>query len=699
MDQPIRTVPGLGDALGDYLEAWTAAGERSGASLDATSDPALTAPDGEAPSASSALAPLIEIATDQDLHAVLAAAGKVRRQLDAAIAAVAAEITSRTDRQEPSERLLRGLGFRSCTELVAHEIAIPMNEAKRYKEVGVAVAPRRSLLGETLPADAEHVAAAVEAGRVGMAAAEEIVQFRRRMRGRVEFNEIAEGERVLVDMAPELSLRDLRRAIAHLEAHLDQDGLEPKIERQVQLRSLRFRTDADGLVHLTGRLDPITAAPIKHAIDNLVTHHLRASRDESQRPGDGPVFRPVIPEPARHTDGERGAGTEARNGNEEPAGADVRENEALGISVDSDGKPLPVSSEERSIDQLAADALAMICAHATGCRSDELPNPSTTVIVRMPLSDLAPAFGRSADAAATSDDDAESYEAREIESMGPIDAHHARKMAASADLIPMVLGTDGEVLDLGRRARHFNRAQRLALIERDGGCAFCGLPPSMTEAHHIRWWTRHGGSTDLANGILLCTTCHHRIHEGWDVDVVPGPGGGTVWFRPPALIDRRRRPRIGGRKRFDPVFRRHHPPTFLTEPTWSAHTGAPPGAVPMGVASEATRPSASRNAPPPSAPSEVVTPRQVRLATSVSGEPPRGSATTPMRQLKPPSTLDADGNPKERQAGDAPGPTLEREKWGSWGPSPSPAPRCDRTRGVPRERHTPDPDSPWVRRA
>ncbi|MGO1544673.1 MAG: DUF222 domain-containing protein [Gulosibacter sp.] len=156
-----------------------------------------------------------------------------------------------------------------------------------------------------------------------------------------------------------------------------------------------------------------------------------------------------------------------------------------------------------------------------------------------------------------------------------IDIATARKLAAAANIIPAVLGTDGAVLDLGRDARHFSRAQRLALVERDGGCAFCGLPPSMTEAHHIRWWKAHDGTTNLDNGILLCTTCHHRVHAGWDIRIVHNPeappgarrSGGTVWFIPPATIDPRQEPRLGGRKRFDITYRKANPPKPIPEHT------------------------------------------------------------------------------------------------------------------------------------
>ena len=85
-------------------------------------------------------------------------------------------------------------------------------------------------------------------------------------------------------------------------------------------------------------------------------------------------------------------------------------------------------------------------------------------------------------------------------------------------------GGESEVLDWGRQRRLFSRPQRLALAEHDGGCAMCGLPPGMTKAHHIKWWHRDTGHTDLNNGVLLCTGCHHRVHDnGWDVRIDETP--------------------------------------------------------------------------------------------------------------------------------------------------------------------------------
>jgi hypothetical protein len=88
----------------------------------------------------------------------------------------------------------------------------------------------------------------------------------------------------------------------------------------------------------------------------------------------------------------------------------------------------------------------------------------------------------------------------------------ARRLACGAGIIPAVLGGPSAVLDLGREARLFTRAQRLALALRDRGCRAegCDRPPSWTEAHHLTQPWAEGGKTDLKDGILLCGH-HHRL--------------------------------------------------------------------------------------------------------------------------------------------------------------------------------------------
>ncbi|MBB1510292.1 HNH endonuclease signature motif containing protein [Tessaracoccus sp. MC1756] len=133
---------------------------------------------------------------------------------------------------------------------------------------------------------------------------------------------------------------------------------------------------------------------------------------------------------------------------------------------------------------------------------------------------------------------------------GGLSAADARHLACDADLIPVVLGTKSQPLDVGRKHRLFPAGIRTALALRDGGCAFpgCTARPASCEAHHIvPWWA--GGTSCLGNAVLLCPH-HHRLVEPdpqqssesqWQVHLDPDTG--RAWFTPPRHVDPARRPR------------------------------------------------------------------------------------------------------------------------------------------------------------
>lgn len=132
-----------------------------------------------------------------------------------------------------------------------------------------------------------------------------------------------------------------------------------------------------------------------------------------------------------------------------------------------------------------------------------------------------------------------------------VSAGEARRLSCDAQLIPVVLGGESEVLDVGRAHRFFPKPLRTALEQRDQGCAFpgCDAPPAACEAHHNRpWWA--GGTTCVANGVLLCPY-HHRLVEPdptksaevqWRILIDPTTG--MPWFTPPRQIDPERVSRL-----------------------------------------------------------------------------------------------------------------------------------------------------------
>lgn len=142
--------------------------------------------------------------------------------------------------------------------------------------------------------------------------------------------------------------------------------------------------------------------------------------------------------------------------------------------------------------------------------------------------------------------------AHEVGSGQQLTAGQLRQLACDADFLPIVLGGDSQILDVGEDRRLVTPAIRAALTVRDRGCIFpgCDKPPVDCEAHHIQPW-QTGGPTSQDNLVLLCKH-HHRTVEPakdpatairqWKVELHPDTGIPQVI--PPAQVDPQQRPRI-----------------------------------------------------------------------------------------------------------------------------------------------------------
>lgn len=412
---------------------------------------------------------------DAELLALTDALGRLIRDGQAALARAAAEVADRSPSELGKDGLAKQQGFLNPAHLVAAATGGRVAGAAQLIAVGVATSDRQALTGEPLPPTNPHVAAALASGAISIDAAGAITSMLSRVEPRANAADADRMEQTLAAKAAELPFDLLLRVIREAEARLDQDGIAPREEELRADRMLSLRQDGHGMVHGRFTLDPETAAPVKAAIEAIVTHEIRAAR-----------------------------------------------------SGDDDGS---VVADSRTIPQMQADALAMIARHVLGC--SRVPSaPAMSLVVRTELAALTEGLGFG-----------------QIDGIDhPVSAGTIRKMAASSGIIPTVLGTESLPLDLGRTARLFSPAQRIALAERDGGCACCGLGVAYAEAHHIQWWKRDTGPTDLSNGVMLCPPCHTRVHEdGWIIRV---DRGGDVWFVPPPHVDSARTPRLGGKARF-----------------------------------------------------------------------------------------------------------------------------------------------------
>ena len=163
--------------------------------------------------------------------------------------------------------------------------------------------------------------------------------------------------------------------------------------------------------------------------------------------------------------------------------------------------------DHRPAGQRRVEALTEVCRRSSAVDADERGGAdgaaasSAAVHVVIPLADLQARTGSGEVIGSTATGTVLSPEV-------------LRRISCEADLIPHVLGTKGEDLDLGRVVRLFTRAQRRRLWRRDRGCTYpgCGAPAAWTRAHHVVHWA-DGGLSDIDNAALLCQRHHSFVHS------------------------------------------------------------------------------------------------------------------------------------------------------------------------------------------
>jgi hypothetical protein len=105
-----------------------------------------------------------------------------------------------------------------------------------------------------------------------------------------------------------------------------------------------------------------------------------------------------------------------------------------------------------------------------------------------------------------------------LDGHGPVGTATARQICCDAQLRVVVIDEDGQPLKVGRRHYRPNDAQRAAVIARDRTRVGCGAPAALSQRHHVAYWDRDRGSTDVDNLCLLRASCHTNVHHcGWTV--------------------------------------------------------------------------------------------------------------------------------------------------------------------------------------
>ncbi|MFM6848628.1 MAG: DUF222 domain-containing protein [Terrabacter sp.] len=313
------------------------------------------------------------------------------------------------------------------------------------------------------------LAARVRDGVVSVDKAAIIVRFRDDV---VTFADREQVERVvdaMIEAAPQLGARELRRLAAHGRASLrPPEQVEDDARRLRAARSLTKIGRCAGMTEYLWRLDPEGSAVLDAAVDALARP--RPDLDWSGWPSEQREGRPDV----------------------ERRVAD----------------PRPPATRR-------ADAALELIQRAVAAPQGVTRTPRTKLVVTISMEAL---LDRLRGAGVADNDEV-------------LSASTVRRVACEAEILPTVLGGPSQVLDIGRTDRYFTPAQRLAMALRDHGCSYpgCSVPPQWCDAHHVVHWL-HGGATDLCNGALLCGRHHTIVHQlGLAATVLPDE---VIWHLP-----------------------------------------------------------------------------------------------------------------------------------------------------------------------
>ncbi|WP_327640904.1 DUF222 domain-containing protein [Kribbella sp. NBC_00482] len=352
------------------------------------------------------------------------------------------------------------------------------------------------------------------------AQAEAIVTALEKVPTTVPVADLEFAEEELVRLARHLAPADLRKAAEQSRDILDTDGPEPEEDKAAARETLTLKT-ADRGVKFNGYLANENAELLRTLIFTGARPHKtidgeRDPRSREKRQADALTTTltlaataldagtpsPTIPRPTTPSS---------------PPATDTPETGSTEAGPTAAGPTAETTTDARRGSDVGGDGGAV-----AGSGRDVVPGfgAKANITVTIDLQDLK---SMTADAIGQT-----------VYSNG-LSAATIRRLACDAKVIPIVLGSNSEPLDVGRCERLVTRAMRRALNTRDRGCVVCGAPPIMCDAHHLISWI-DGGDTKISNLVLLCR-CHHTdLHNGhWTITITNGEVhvARPAWADPP----------------------------------------------------------------------------------------------------------------------------------------------------------------------
>lgn len=429
---------------------------------------------------------------------------RISRAVSFAQAAVAVEVQERNLAADPERHFefeapaTERSQFRNTPEFLRARFQISKSEAQRRLLRGQRLLPQRTLTGNHVAAEYTELARGAVDCSIDTEGLQLAIRALDEAKSRTSTAVLGQMESNLLHAAAQHDPDFLRPIIQRWNTIIDQDGAEPTEEELNQRQGIWRMRSQRGLNHFQIWAD-------QPQTEVLLTVMHAGANPRSQTIDERHLDARSLPQ--KHLDAMTGALKAALRTDELPATGGARPQ----VHVTVGFKELLASF---GTDRLGStDRL-----NGTGERG----NPHRPSGAGQP-NDAAQLNGTGEHGSAT------------MAFTGPINARNIRSLACDADIIPIVLGGAGQVLDVGAGNRFFSRAQRSALVARDRGCSFprCTVPASWCEAHHVDWWSRNPW-TAVDNGALLCSHHHHLIHqERWSMQM----RNGIPWFIPPPWID------------------------------------------------------------------------------------------------------------------------------------------------------------------
>jgi len=305
-----------------------------------------------------------------------------------------------------------------------------------------------------------------------------------------------EGQRRLVAMAERLSVREFSGAVTRLVATYEPAVLERGLAAQRAARFLVLSRQPDG-VHLRGRLDVVAGAALRAALD-AVGAAPDDDRDKAQADADA-----LVAVAERSLSGMAGVRTAGTTGvPSELAGAGAPGGTGVPGGQGGPGGSGRAGSRGERVSGVAGRPLLSVLV------------PVGT-FVALKEARRAQGDATAAGGAAGAEDAGGLMVPATLDDGTPVPASELARLMCDAEVGRVVVDAASVPIDLGRTSRLFSAAQRRAVIIRDRVCAWngCEVPAAYGELHHIRWWDRDGGPSDLENAVLLCSHHHHVVHQ------------------------------------------------------------------------------------------------------------------------------------------------------------------------------------------